>query len=230
MTTCPNCGFDTFDDTPNAEGVRACHLCLYDERQADPATQADYEAWRSRQRTVDDELELDIGPCCACGNKITGTNNIICLDFQSPTGDWGWSCFGCGLPPAGATAVICDDCLQANTDVRWLITGRPTDKQRVPMDQVEQIPFKHNLSKHWELWPATNPVAELYFFDDSPDAGHSDCLCSWCGQLIPIQDAPPLRFFEDEDEGKTGREARFHPDCWNKAFLMLEMLINDEEE
>jgi hypothetical protein len=61
----------------------------------------------------------------------------------------------------------------------------------------------------------------IRFFDDSPDAGHPDCICSRCGERIEGPDertltgafeddneyAPPVRMWSED--GK--REARFHP-------------------
>ena len=47
-------------------------------------------------------------------------------------------------------------------------------------------------------------------FQDSPDAGHPDCICSRCGQPIP-EDQCPLRVFMDE--GRAG-EYRFCESCF----------------
>jgi hypothetical protein len=53
----------------------------------------------------------------------------------------------------------------------------------------------------------------LTWWVDSPDAGHPECLCSWCANVISDEDVPPIRLFDDE----SGMEARFHIDCWNDA-------------
>lgn len=41
---------------------------------------------------------------------------------------------------------------------------------------------------------------EITWFDNSPDAGDPDCLCSWCNKVIG-EDELPIRFF---NEGRAG--------------------------
>ena len=52
------------------------------------------------------------------------------------------------------------------------------------------------------------PLCELAWFEDSPDAGDPECICSYCGFVIP-EDYAPVRFF-----GEGGKyEIRLHPAC-----------------
>ena len=44
-------------------------------------------------------------------------------------------------------------------------------------------------------------------FDNSPDVGHPDCLCSRCGQLIREEELS-IRCIRE-----PGKEYRFHPRC-----------------
>ena len=67
----------------------------------------------------------------------------------------------------------------------------------------------------------------IRWFKDSPDAGHPDCLCSWCGKVIPAADAPVIRMFNDD----TDEEARFHRRCAAPALgLMMPEVSYDEGE
>lgn len=57
-------------------------------------------------------------------------------------------------------------------------------------------------------------LEQLRWFDDSPDAGDPDCLCSLCGGLIEEED-DPLRLTHEGGD-MDGREARLHIKCWNQ--------------
>lgn len=52
-------------------------------------------------------------------------------------------------------------------------------------------------------------MTEITWFTDSPDVG-PDCYCSKCGEPIKIM---AIRVFDD----KSGKEARFHQDCFDIA-------------
>ena len=94
---------------------------------------------------------LDLGRCCACGG-IEQVRNIMVFSFKGPVPGKGWGCFQCGLPMDGATAVICDACLERRAEIREICRGWPGDKQRVPMpDKASRMSFDHDLSKHPEL-------------------------------------------------------------------------------
>lgn len=53
----------------------------------------------------------------------------------------------------------------------------------------------------------------LTFFTDSPKAGESTCICSYCDRVI--HDEPVMRFFDRGSEATT--EARLHPYCFEEA-------------
>ena len=53
------------------------------------------------------------------------------------------------------------------------------------------------------------PLCELAWFEDSPDAGDPDCICSYCSFVIPEDDVP-ARFFSES--GKC--EIRLHTKCF----------------
>jgi len=53
-------------------------------------------------------------------------------------------------------------------------------------------------------------VPELKFFTDSPDVGSQTCICSYCEEVIKEEDAPPIRFFDTENN----KEARLHSECF----------------
>lgn len=54
--------------------------------------------------------------------------------------------------------------------------------------------------------------SQLKWFNDSPDAGDPECLCSLCGKLIQEDDVP-IRAWPES--GK--REIRLHWDCFLKV-------------
>lgn len=53
-------------------------------------------------------------------------------------------------------------------------------------------------------------VAAIGWFYDSPDAGDPACVCSFCGLVITVEDAPPVRMWDPDER----MEARFHMGCW----------------
>jgi len=53
------------------------------------------------------------------------------------------------------------------------------------------------------------PLCHMAWFETSPDAGHPDCLCSYCGFLIK-EDDDPFRIFSEG--GKF--EIRLHRKCF----------------
>lgn len=50
---------------------------------------------------------------------------------------------------------------------------------------------------------------ELAWFDDSPDAGSPDCVCSYCGFVISEDVDVAYRFFRPSDN----TELRLHMEC-----------------
>lgn len=55
---------------------------------------------------------------------------------------------------------------------------------------------------------------KLTWFDDSPDSGHPDCLCSLCGKVI---EDFAIRMWNEKDKSK---EIRLHVSCFNKGFVI----------
>lgn len=56
----------------------------------------------------------------------------------------------------------------------------------------------------------------ITWFQDSPDAGLPECVCSLCGQMIRLEDIP-IRAFNPQ----TNLEARFHFDCFKSSGIQL---------
>lgn len=57
----------------------------------------------------------------------------------------------------------------------------------------------------------TVPITTLHWFLDSPDAGNPACLCSVCGEVIPVE-MFPIRMYWQRDMDEV-LEARFHDAC-----------------
>ena len=172
--------------------------------------------------------DLDLGLCCACEGDID-VRNMIMLDKKGLVLGTGWGCVVCHLPYDGASAVLCDRCLDTRAEIRFAIYGYATDKQRVKIDDLTE-PFAHDMKFHQdEQSDADNAfhikseaLGQLVFFHDSPDAGDPNCICSWCGELIKEHEFP-LRLFR-----KNNTEARLHTRCWNEA--MVEQIHISERE
>lgn len=97
--------------------------------------------------------QLDLGPCCACGREGATVRNLIMLGFTAPVAGTGWGCLQCGLSMDGATAVICDDCLAAETPIQFVIAGQAAQKGRISAEEAQQQgrPFEHNMQLHPEV-------------------------------------------------------------------------------
>lgn len=50
-------------------------------------------------------------------------------------------------------------------------------------------------------------------FDDSPDAGLPECICSRCGQVIGEETVPIRLFVLHGAKDRHGCEYRYHPTC-----------------
>jgi hypothetical protein len=50
----------------------------------------------------------------------------------------------------GAMAVVCDACHEARAALVYVIYGKAADKQRVPVGDLSDEPFEHDMSKHPE--------------------------------------------------------------------------------
>ena len=125
----------------------------------------------------------------------------------------------CGVPPGERLNLSSMDCLleflEANFTARdpsvrdqaalmvalgKLVTGKAED---MPSDiegaaQYITAPLGIKFDKE----------AAIRWFRDSPDAGDSLCICSYCEEVISKEDAPAIRLFDNK------QEARFHFECF----------------
>ena len=104
---------------------------------------------------VEEPAEILMGPCCVCGRaQDPSVRTIVMLDFRAPPGFIGWGCVVCDLPAIGATAIVCDVCVDAYEDevperLKWIQGGQyATQGIRVPLDGFPREPHGHDLSKH----------------------------------------------------------------------------------
>lgn len=162
--------------------------------------------------------DMELGTCCGCGT-LEGVRNILMLHQKSPMPGRGWGCMQCDLPFAGATAVVCDHCLEQ--PLKFACAGDDW-KGRVPIGTLKGYHL-HDLTKHTEMHDDPEYLhSQLQWFKESPDAGHPLCLCSFCGkQIVEHDDADeceatmPIRMWDG-----TNREMRFH------ASPCFEMLVS----
>lgn len=99
---------------------------------------------------TDENIIMDLGPCCVCEKEGHDVRNIIMLPFEGPIPGRGWGCFQCNLPANGASAVVCDDCLDRTDEIKFVNNGYPKDG-RIPIDQLERKPFDHDMKYHPEI-------------------------------------------------------------------------------
>lgn len=92
---------------------------------------------------------LDLGTCCACGGE-ENVRNLIAMPQRAPVEGTGWGCMVCSLSSDGASAVICDRCLEEGMEIKQVINGYPTDKQRMAIADLKYVPFEHDMTKHHE--------------------------------------------------------------------------------
>lgn len=155
---------------------------------------------KSNKSNNGESEDYRLGPCCVCETTIN-VRNILMLSQKSPMPGKGWGCFQCGLPSDGASAVVCDDCLEK--PLKFACRGYPGVDGRIPIEELTEK-IEHDYAKHPEEW----------WFKDSPDAGHPDCICSICRRQIPNAENC-FRMWEEE-EGDT-LEARFHEHCFEEV-------------
>lgn len=100
------------------------------------------------------DLDPKLGACCICGSHDDVTN-IIMLNRRGIIPGRGWGCLACGLPSDGAVAVLCDRCLphwQADHDVlTHCCRGWPGSDGRVPIAELPDGDFDHDMSKHYGM-------------------------------------------------------------------------------
>lgn len=120
----------------------------------------------------------DFGPCCACGQKDPTVRNFVMLNKRLPhevDHASAWGCFVCGLPFEGASAILCDACVETNAEVKYVVLGYVNDgkEQRFPYADLTE-PFEHDLSKHPE-GDLPSLQGQEYAIDH----------CPHCGQKLP---------------------------------------------
>ena len=113
----------------------------------DPPDDADFAA-----PEPDPELP-ELGPCCMCERR-DGVRNMILLDRRGAVPGRGWGCVVCGLPPDGAVAVLCDDCLARYRLDQALLKvacrGYPARDGRIAIAALPPEPFEHDPAAHGE--------------------------------------------------------------------------------
>jgi hypothetical protein len=96
---------------------------------------------------------LNLGKCCCCEKENETVRNAITLDKKSPVTPGGWGCFICDLPPQGAVAVVCDDCLEKimikESKIKFACLGYPGENRRLEIEKLTED-FSHDMSKHPE--------------------------------------------------------------------------------
>lgn len=97
--------------------------------------------------------EADLGPCCICEKEGPDVRNIVMMPFKAPIPGRGWGCFICGLPPDGASIVLCDECLESYDDygrdkLKYICTGYPAKDGRTPYEGFPQVHFDHIFASH----------------------------------------------------------------------------------
>jgi hypothetical protein len=95
----------------------------------------------------EDDDAPKLGTCCGCGGS-DGVRNIIMLDRRGPTPGTGWGCVVCGIPSDGAIVVMCEPCMEAKAEPRFVVVGYPASGQRMPIAELPFEPFGHNEEIH----------------------------------------------------------------------------------
>jgi hypothetical protein len=95
---------------------------------------------------------MNLGPCCACGKKDGTVRNLLMLPYKAPAPGSGWGCVVCHLPPDGASAIVCDQCLRNKVPLKDVIVGQATEGKRAPIDSVNSgLVHEHDELYHPEL-------------------------------------------------------------------------------
>lgn len=103
---------------------------------------------------ADDDDDPDapkLGPCCICQTEI-GVRTVIMLPWRNLVPGHGWGCVTCGLPPDGASAVLCDDCTAKyaadEAALAYVCRGYPPTDGRVPFAEQPRDEFRHEDIPH----------------------------------------------------------------------------------
>jgi hypothetical protein len=98
----------------------------------------------------DDDLP-DLGPCCICG-RSGAVRTLLMLDRRGPRPGHGWGCFVCGLPCDGASAVLCDPCVDRyradESALRFVCDGWPAEGRIAVAELPDGSPFVHDPAAH----------------------------------------------------------------------------------
>jgi hypothetical protein len=93
---------------------------------------------------------VNLGGCCMCSGP--GARNILMLHRRAPVAGHGWGCAQCGLPPDGAAAVLCDECLDLYAEkpdlLEFCCRGYPAIDGRIAIADLPPGDFDHDMSKH----------------------------------------------------------------------------------
>lgn len=131
---------------------------------------------------MDDE-SMNLGTCCICETS-EGVRNIIMLDKKAPITGRGWGCFVCHLPSDGASAVLCDECLEGmnnqNIELKFACRGYPGSDGRINFDELKDE-HKHDMSFHPEQFvQCKNCEATAERTDQECPECH-ERICPGCG-------------------------------------------------
>lgn len=90
---------------------------------------------------------VDYGPCCACGKHDGTVQQVVSLNRLAPIAGTGWECTGCGLPPNGAMAVVCTECLAKREPLKNVIYGPLGSHDRFLVGDLSEEVFDHKRPK-----------------------------------------------------------------------------------
>lgn len=104
-----------------------------------------------------------LGACCDCGHEDRPVFHVVIIGMKSPEPGHGcWGCLTCGLPQAGAIAVLCDQCAKTfNGRPVNIVVGSPDLNRRMPLADLHET-FEHDETKH------TGSKTELLFGGHAP--------------------------------------------------------------
>ena len=84
-----------------------------------------------------EEVVTDLGSCCVC-RKTKDVFNLVSLPYRTFVPGTGWGNLLYNLPPDGALAVVCNNCIK-DFDIENLqdvVYGYPSEKRRKPFLEV----------------------------------------------------------------------------------------------
>jgi hypothetical protein len=115
-------------------------------------------------------MSANYGPCCIC-EGTRNVRNIVAIAKQSPHGQ-GWGCVVCNLAPIGASAIVCDKCIEnfSAGQLRFYCVPDGDDyvSGRAPTTELEQQPeHKHNMELHQDDRPPADPTAPKYWMHET---------------------------------------------------------------